>query len=53
VFSAKDRLPGQLGWRFLGLQAVSFYTQVKTITSNWKLAPETSKKVVTAMPTLG
>lgn len=37
---------------FYGKQAVSFYTQTKTITSNWRYAGETVK-LSTSMPTLG
>ena len=37
---------------FYGKSGVHFYTQVKTITSNWRYN-EQSLKLVTAMPTLG
>ncbi|RYG50936.1 CoA-acylating methylmalonate-semialdehyde dehydrogenase [archaeon] len=37
---------------FYGKQAVNFYTQTKTITSNWRYTQEVTK-LSTAMPTLG
>ena len=37
---------------FYGKSGVAFYTQVKTITSNWRYN-EAALKLVTAMPTLG
>jgi malonate-semialdehyde dehydrogenase (acetylating) / methylmalonate-semialdehyde dehydrogenase len=37
---------------FYGKQAFYFFTQTKTITSNWRYTPDTSK-LTTAMPTLG
>jgi len=37
---------------FYGKSGIQFYTQVKTITSNWRYN-EKSLKLVTAMPTLG
>ncbi len=40
------------GGHFYGKQGIQFYTQVKTITSNWKF-DEHSSKLTTAMPVLG
>lgn len=37
---------------FYGKGAIQFFTQIKTITSNWKYVPEVTK-LSTAMPTLG
>eukprot|EP00948_MAST-09A_sp_MAST-9A-sp1_P002283 g2283.t1 len=38
---------------FYGKAGVNFYTQIKTITSNWKMSQETSDRISTSMPTLG
>jgi malonate-semialdehyde dehydrogenase (acetylating)/methylmalonate-semialdehyde dehydrogenase len=40
------------GGHFYGKQGISFYTQVKTITSNWKFDGQSSR-LSTVMPTLG
>lgn len=37
---------------FYGKQAIYFFTQTKTITSNWKYTAETTR-LSTSMPTLG
>jgi len=37
---------------FYGKQAINFFTQTKTITSNWKYTGE-STKLSMSMPTLG
>lgn len=38
---------------FYGKQGAQFYTQIKTITSNWEYKPVASTNVAMSMPTLG
>jgi malonate-semialdehyde dehydrogenase (acetylating)/methylmalonate-semialdehyde dehydrogenase len=38
---------------FYGKSGVHFYTQVKTVTSNWRMSTGEAVKLSTAMPTLG